>query len=426
MQLKTTIFSLLILSLGLTAAQAQTKNVNRAEDDLKSGKLDEAKELIDQAATNEKTADKAKTWFVKGEVYSAIGADTTGKYKSLSDQPKLEAFEAYKKCLSIDPKFTGMLLTNYKSLTDLYGDFWKDGANAFNSKDYKSALADFKNVKLVNDYLHTLNSGMGNPIDTMAILNIGNSAYNLGEKDTAAVYYQQLADIKYNEQAFVYKVLLAQYRNSDEAKYMAILNEAKALFPNDEDFGNEEVSYYSEKGDMSKLVNKLEEQVSKDPNNFNATLNLAITYDNMANPKDTAETVNDAQHDEYFNKALTYYKKAIDLNPDAYSPAFNLGLLYYNAAARIGKQLGQLTSSKTDQAIQDTLIKKQNDLLDKSLPYLEKAFKTLDSKSTLDPNELVAYKNAIMGLQGVYARQNKMDEYNELKKKLDAADSKAQ
>lgn len=425
MQLKTTIFSLFFIGLGCTAVQAQNKNVNKAEDDIKSGKLDEAKEMIDQAVTNEKTADKAKTWYVKGQVYSAIATDSTGKFKSLSDQPRVEAFNAYQKCLSIDPKFTSMLLTNYKPLNDLYVDFYRSGANAFNSKDYKNALADFKHVKAVNDYLNSLNSGLGSKIDTMAILNIGNAAYNLGQKDTAAVYYQQLADIKYAEQSFVYKVLLAQYRDKDETKYMATLDEAKSLFPNDKDFANEEVSYYSEKGDMDKLVKKLEEQASQDPNNYNTTLNLAITYDNMGNPKDSTKEVTPQQRDEYFNKALTYYKKAIELNPDSYAAPFNLGLMYYNAAAAIGKQLGQLTSSKADQAKQDSLIKKQNGLLDESLPYLEKAYQTLDGKPKLDPNEMVAYKNAIIGLQGVYARQNKMDKYNELKTKLDAADTKA-
>lgn len=426
MQVKTILISLLLVGTGLSAAHSQNKNVNRAEDDLKSGKLDEARQLIDEAATNEKTSDKAKTWYLKGEIYAAIAEkDST---HSLQPDPKLTALQAFKKCLQIDPKYTSMLLTNYKPLSDLYRAFWKDGANAFNAKDYQASFNAFKQVKKLNDYLYGLGLGMGSKIDTMAILNMGNAAYNMGKKDTAVKYYQQLADIGYKQEAFVYKVLLAEYRDKNDSAYLATLAKAKSLFPNDKDFANEEISYYNEKGDMDKLLQKLKQQVAKDPNDYNEVLNLAITYDNMANPKTDSGTTAELppNHDSLFAQAVSYYKKAISLKPDDYAANFNLGLMYYNSAAHLGKQLGQLSASKADQAKQDTLLKRQSVLLDQAMPYLEKAYQVLDAKSKLDPSELAAYKNAIIGLEGVYARQNKMDQYNALKKKLDSADSKAE
>jgi len=427
---KTILCSLLVLGAAVPALNAQTKNVNKAEDDFKSGKLEEAQGLINEAAANEKTSDKAKTWYLKGEIYSALSKKDSAT--ALGSLYRDTAFEAYKQCLKLDSKFPSMLLSNYKPLSDIYVSYWRDGASAFNGKDYKNAFNDFKQVKTVNDYLYGLGLGMGSKMDTMAILNIGNAAFNMGQedpamKDTAAIYYQQLADIKYKDEAFVYRVLLAQYRDKDEAKYVATLDEAKALFPNDKDFASEEISYYNEKGDMSKLVKKLEETIAQDPNNYSAVLNLAITYDNMANPRNDSGKVADlpANHDELFDKAVTNYQKAISLKPDGYAANFNLGLMYYNSAAHLGKELGQLGTTKGDQAKQDSLLKKQDSYLNEATPYLKKAFDILDSKPSLDPNEMAAYKNAIIGLQGVYARQNKMDEYNDLKKKMDAADTKA-
>lgn len=422
--------SLLVFGSAVPALQAQTKNVNKAEDQLKSGKLEEARDLISQAAINEKTSDKAKTWYLKGEIYQALS-----KKDSATAQGTLyrdTAFQAYKQCLKLDPKFPSMLLTNYKPLSDIYVSYWRDGAGAFNSKDYQNAFSDFKQVKVVNDYLFGLGLGMGSKMDTMAILNIGNAAYNMGTqhpamKDTAAIYYQQLADIKYKDEAFIYQVLLTEYRGKDEAKYLATLNEAKTLFPDNKDFASEEISYYNEKGDMTELVSKLKDAIAKDPSNYSAILNLAITYDNMANPRNDSGQVADlpANHDELFNNAVDNYKKAIALKPDGYAANFNLGLMYYNTAAHLGKQLGALGTSKTEQAKQDSLLKQQNTYLDEATPYLKNAFDVLDAKPTLDPNEMAAYKNSIIGLQGVYARQNKMDDYNNLKAKLDAADSKA-
>lgn len=422
--------TLLALGSGLPALTAQTKNVNRAEDDLKGGKLEEARDLINEAAVNEKTSDKAKTWFLKGEIYHGLSKKDSAT--ALGASYRDTAFAAYQQCLKLDPKFASLLLTNYKPLSDIYVSNWRDGAAAFNSKDYQGAFDDFRRVKTVNDYLYSLGLGMGSKMDTMAILNIGNAAYNMGQekpamKDTAAVYYQQLADIKYKGESFIYRVLLTQYRDKDEAKYLATMDEAKALFPNDKDFASEEISYYNEKGDMDKLVSKLEESISKDPNNYSALLNLAITYDNMATPRNDSGEVADlpANHDELFSKAVDNYKKAISAQPDGYAANFNLGLMYYNTAAHLGKMLGTLGTSKSDQAKQDSLLKQQNGYLDEATPYLKKAYDILDAKPSLDPNEMTAYKNAIVGLEGVYARQNKMDEYNELKKKLDAADTKA-
>lgn len=423
MQLKASLFTLLLTGVAFSGAYAQNKNVRKAESSLKSGNLQEARSYILPATQDEKTADKAETWYLKGEIYSALAKKDSGS--AISETYMDTAFSAYKQTLKLDAKYTSMLLSNYKPLSDLYVDYWRNGAAAFNNKDYAAALNDFKKVKQVNDYLHGLGLGLGSEIDTMAILNIGNAAYNLGKKDTAVKYYQQLADIKFKDESFVYKVLLQEYRDKNEDKFKAVLQEAKALFPDDKDFANEEISYYNEKGETDKLVEKLEEEVAKNPEDYNNTLNLAIAYDNMANPKTDSGTTGELppNHDELFNKAVQYYKKAISLKADGYAANFNLGLMYYNAAAHIGSTLG---ASNVSQNQQDSLIKQQNVYLDDALPYLKAAYEALDAKPKLDPNELVAYKNAIIGLQGVYARKSMMDEYNALKKKLDSADSKAQ
>lgn len=423
MQKKTALLFLLLTTLVFTGAYAQNKNVRKAENSLKSGDLKEAQGYINPATKDEKTSKDAKTWYLKGEIYTALAKKDSAT--ALGDAYNDTAFTAYKKCLEIDPKYTSMLLTSYKPLSDLYVEYWKKGATAFNNKDYKAAFSAFKHVKTVNDFLfHVSDSMAGNKIDTMAILNIGNAAYNMGERDTATEYYQRLADLGYKDESFVYKVLLQQYRDSDEDKFFAILGKAKGLFPDDKDFTNSEISYYNEKGETDKLVEKLEEAAKKDPNDYSTILNLAIAYDNMANPKTDTGTSAElpANHDELFEKSVNDYKKAISLNSDGYAANFNLGLMYYNAAAQVGKSLGKLT----DQSKQDTLLAKQNVYLEEALPYLQKAYDILDAKDKLDPNEMAAYKNAIIGLQGVYARKNDMDTYNKMKEKLDNADAKAQ
>lgn len=424
MHRKKILCSLLFASLSLSAF-AQNRNVARAEQYLQSNDLDKARDEINPATTDEKTGNKAKTWYVKGEIYAAIAK--SDKFKSLVQEPNDTAVEAFKKCLEIDPKYTGILLKGYKDLTDIYAAYYKVGADAFNNKDYKTAYTAFKNVKTLNDYLYGLNVGVGTKLDTMAVLNMSNAAYNGDNQDAAIPGYQQLADIKYKE-AFVYRVLLQYYRlHNDEDKYMKVLATAKELFPDDQDIANDEISYYNSTGKTGELLKKLEQRVQQNPNDYDMVLNLAITYDNMANPKDTATgeaAPRPANYDELFNKAVETYKKAISMKPDDYSGNFNLGLMYYNAAASVGREIGQLGSSKEDEAKQEELLKKQNGFLDDAQPYLEKTYSILDAKDKLTSNELAIYKNTLSGLQGVYARKNQMDKYNDLKQKLDAADSK--
>ncbi len=424
MKSKVALLTALLAAFAFSGTMAQNKNVRKAQSSYDDGNLKEAASYINPATKDSKTSDKAKTWYLKGEIYYGLS-----KKDSLSETGEAyrdTAFDAYKETLKLDPKYTTMLLTSYKPLSDLYVDYWKYGANGFNNKDYKAALGAFKRVKKVNDYMQSLELGMGSKIDTMAILNIGNAAYNLGEKDTAVKYYQQLADIDYNKESFVYKVLLQQYKDKDEDKFFAVLEKAKKLFPADQDFTNEEINYYNEKGETDKLISKLKDVVENDPNNYNATLNLAISYDNQANPKSTGDSTATLpeNHEDLFQNAEKYYKKAIALEPDGYAANFNLGLMYYNAAAHLGTVLGNMEGG--DKKKQDSLADRQNHYLEEALPYLDKAYSILDAKDSLTPNEMVAYKNAIIGLQGVYARQSKMDKYNELKKKLEEADSKAQ
>ncbi len=422
--MKKALVSLLFTGLSL-ALFAQNKNVTSAEENLKSGILDKAKTAIDEAITNDKTKDKDKTWYIKGQVYAAIAQ--SDKYKSLAPDAKDQAFEAFKKCLQINPKYPAFLLSQFKGLSDLYASYWGDGAKAFNVKDYNKAYTDFKNVVAVNDLLYGLNMGMGVKMDTAALLNIGNAAYNAGHKDTAAVYYQKLADIKYKDQPFVYSALDNYYRSkNDEADFLKTLAIAKELFPNDQSFTNEEIDYYRATGKMDELVKKLEDAIAKDPNSYDMNFNLGVAYDNLANPKDAAgnEAPSPANYEDLFNKASVSYKKAITLKPDDYGANFNLGLLYYNRAARIGKKMSALGTSKADHAASDTLSKQQDIYLDDALPYLQKTFDVLNPKPSLNATELEIYKSSIQGMQGIYARKNQTDKYNDLKKKMDAADSK--
>ena len=69
---------LLVLLAVQTVAFGQNKNVRKAGNALEKGELAEAKSLIDPALNDEQTKDEADTWLLYGQIYQAIGDDSTG------------------------------------------------------------------------------------------------------------------------------------------------------------------------------------------------------------------------------------------------------------------------------------------------------------------------------------------------------------
>ncbi len=423
----------LVCGVMVLCSAAQKKYIDNAKEDLKSGDLDKAKTFIDQAVTNEKTMGDADSWTLRGQIYQAIGANP--KYEALSPNPDSVAVESFWKSHALKPTGnSGLILAAEQGINKMYGIFWNNAINGFKNKDYVSAYSNFGFAGQVNDLLHSIDTAFGAPMDTLALLNMSKAAYNAGltdstesrYSDSAVLHLEQLAQIKYKD-LFVYQVLLANYlQKKNTERFMATAEVAKQVFPDNTDFAQQEMEYYRETGQMDAYLKQLEAGVQKDPGNYMLNFNLGVTYDDLANPKDSEgnSLPRPANYQDLFDKAANSYKKAVEIKPDEYGPNFNLGLLYYNRAAQYGKQMGDLGQSKKDQMRADSLSKAQNLFLGLAQPYLEKAFAELDAKPKLTGSELNIYQEAITGLKEIYARKNQTDKYNELDQKLKNADSK--
>ncbi len=423
MSTKKTMAIALLFIFACTGAFAQNKNVRKAKKALQKGDLKEAVNWIKPATTDEKTGEKAETWYVMGNIYSKLAHKDSLNEKG--EAYRDTAYAAYKKTLKIDPKYNAMLISSYLPLRQLYRRYWAYGVNGFNNNDYKASFHAFKKV---NDEINFTKdfelSVLPDDIDTMVLLNIGNAAYRAEMKDSAVRYYQKVVDMGYDKESFVYKILLQQYRDSDEDKFFSILEKGKKLFPDDKDFSQIAINYYKMHDEVDKLVDNLEEEVKANPDDYDKVFNLAHAYDNLANKDRDSSATGPDQRPEYLKKAVKYYNQALKIQPESYGASFNLGLLYYNQAAHIEQKMNNLTDEQRKAGVADSLTNQEEKVLNEAFPHLKKAYDILDAKSTLDENELAAYKNAIHGLEGIYARRDESDKYDELEKKLDAADSK--
>jgi len=239
---------------------------------LQSGTLDKAKTAIDKDVSEGKSAAKAKTWLVRGQVYQAIANDQTGVYSKLDSNAAMTAYESYKKGLEVEPNGgkSGKELTEALVSTDLYNAFMRQGAIRYQSKNYPDAL------KLMSM------AGNINPKDTLAALYSGIAAQQGQQNSVAKEQFERYAS-NGGKDPSVYYSLASLYRNDKEIdKAISAIDKGLVALPNNKDLGAERVNILLTSNRMDEAVAGMKQMVEKDPGNVQNVVNLAIIYDNAA------------------------------------------------------------------------------------------------------------------------------------------------
>ncbi len=413
---------LLAIGLGLTVSSfAQKAKINEAAKALKTAQdllsvnqsagatapLRDAKSAIDAAVLDPSTSSNAKAWYTKAAIYMSMQevADLN------SANPYNDALAALKKAAELDKKITSE--EQYPSIM-ANGAFYSynDGVTAMNASEYSKSYQLFKQTV---DLLGTEGGKYykGNlQVDTIAArakLFEGYSAFYDNKFDVAVPILKESAINKITaNESNVYLLLSQAYEKLKNPKeQLAIIEEGKKKFPNDKNITNAELNYYINSGKQDEMLAKLEDAISKDPNNSVLPFNLGIVYRDMAKV-DKAPT---PQTDEYFQKAATAYKKALSLDPNRLAYLYELGALYYNKAGYYNNAMMALTG--TDKASIDKakeLKSKRDEYFNAAIEYLEKArtqFKA--KKSSLTDSEMRDYSNTLSALNSIYVNLDQED-----------------
>ncbi|MCY7359643.1 MAG: hypothetical protein LH609_19740 [Rudanella sp.] len=239
---------------------------------LQAGTLDKAKTAIDKDVSDAKSAAKAKTWLVRGQVYQAIANDQTGVYSKLDSNAAMTAYESYKKGLEVEANGgkSGKELTEALASTDLYNAFMRQGATKYQAKNYPDAL------KLMSM------AGNINSKDTLAALYSGIAAQQAQQNGVAKEHFERYA-ANGGKDASVYYSLASLYRNDKEIdKAISAIDKGLVALPNNKDLGAERVNILLSSNRMDEAVAGMKQMVEKDPANVQNIVNLAILYDNAA------------------------------------------------------------------------------------------------------------------------------------------------
>lgn len=412
---------LLALLFSFAAISVQAQNLEEINDMVAKQEWDKAKAAIDKYLSNPKKANDANGWYFKGLIYNEIAK--SDKFKHLAPDGRMEAFNAFKKTLELEPKNVRMGLEQHVRLFDIYNGYFDAGASAYNSKNYEEAMKQFKNALLVEEYVASNNFSYNNfsfpQFDTSLVQNIALSAYQANNKDEAAIWYQRIADKRIGGKDFleVYQFLLDHYNKkgdmTNKAKILAI---GRELYPENDYWCVVDLENVDEK-DKPKLFAKYDEILSGDCKNaYSVSFNYAAEIYNYLYTGDNKPT-NYAQLQNRLEEVL---KNTISVRNTADANLL-MAKHMYNMVYDLQDAMRAIKGTKPEDAKKRADLKAQMIAkADQMIPYAQSAYDIFDAKDTLKPVEKATFRSVAEYLSSAYELKGQKDKAEAYSKKRDS------
>jgi tetratricopeptide (TPR) repeat protein len=374
--LKITSLYLTLLFLGYTfntQAQSPTSAKTAYDDygskrmlvDSKLGKiedaytaLEKAKKAIDEAILNEKHNTKSKTWLYRGQIYTAVANEQAGSDKSWDENALITAQEAFKKAQELEPankdiakevkdRFYPAALNTSIKFYNVGNKLQKEEKDAESTKAYQMSL---KAAHICEQIA---------PQDTLAYILAISAAYPLKDFDAYKNATEKLIAIPEFKEKGSYIEYLAFYYRDNEKNSTKALELAKKGIDFDPDNSNLMglmIELLDKENRVEEALAMLKTQVSKNPNDAKAHLNLGILYEKLKKPED----------------AFNSYQKSIDLDPN-FDALYSAGAVVYNKGAEIMKVVNVMSADEYNKKGKAEEARASEELK-KALPFFEKAY----------------------------------------------------
>ncbi len=414
----------LIMVVGAYAQDAQkaiktvNKNIGKFNIDPagSAGLLEESITILEEAFKSEAIMNDPEAWNTKGQLFNEISkSEINAKilkpdYAFKHPDASLIAFEAFQNGIAKQLKKFHVkdALAGIRENEDYLNN---TGIFYFQEQNYDAACKYFEASLIAYDVLKK-NKAESRLDEGNAKIDqefyTGVSAYYGSDNKKALPYFETLV-ANGNAQVLVYVGLFTIYSETDEAKAFKYLDEAKKIYPDENEVLFAEINYYIKTNKLDDLVNKLKQAIAKEPDNVSVYNALGNVYDQLNQKERTAGNLEKA--DEYFNAALDYFTQVTTKDPKNFDAVYSSGALYYNKAAGMVDALNKLSNDLTPAGFKkyDALKAEMDKLFNEALPYFLKA-------ETLNDKDL----NTVIAIKEIYARQGKLDKSAEYKVKMDA------
>ena len=412
------ILSFFLLAASFTAMAQSIDDIRTAAG---KNQWDKAKEGIDKYLTNEKNAKKGEGWFLKAQIYNGI-ARAENAATLYNGDARVEAFNAYKKYLEVDPKGIEGTMNQHSPLFDIAFGYQEKATNAFNSKKFDEALENFRNAEPVQEYIVKKQFTYGNfafaAFDTQLYLNIAASAINAKKEDVAVAYYQRVIDQKIKGESYdeIYRYVVDYYdKKGDKAntdKYLAI---AKQVYPDDPFWC--EVGLAAVENDKPKLFAKFEEKVTSGCANYGILYNYAVELYNYTYVAENGKLPDDRANTQ--KKLEEVLKKALEIKPEGTEANMLMARHHLAIVNELGDSYDAIKGTKPED------VKKKNDIntqigkkFDDVFPYIDKLYTYYSTKTDLKQSEKVQLKIVTQMMLNYWESKKNKEKIKEFQDKL--------
>lgn len=360
------------LCLVASASFGQKKAVKEAQSIAKetNANYDEARTLIKGAMENPETKDMAETWYAAGFIEDQqfsnertkqiLGQqpDETVMYTALFNELPyfLKSYELDQQPNEkgkIKPKFTKKI-KDILSSNHVY--YINGGAYYFDQRDYQKAYDFFQQYLQIADLPmfegERTAERDSNFMTVQFYAAVAATQLNNSELAIAALERAKTTDFRAND---VYQYLCYEYEQAkDTVNLEKTLKEGMQKFPEEKYYLLSLINTYIYSNRNQEAIEYLNTAIASEPNN-------AQLYDVMGRVYETGLK-------DYAN-AEKYFAKALEMDPENADILSNLGRIYYNQAVQKQAEANGIS----DQAKYQEELAKAKEMFSKALPYFEKA-----------------------------------------------------
>ena len=333
----------------------------------------EARTKIKSALENEETKNAAQTWYTAGQIES-LQFDTENTKQMLGQQPDeaamynalAQVYPYFAKAYDLDklpdakgrvrPKYTKDMKSILKANLPYYmngGGYFFEQRDYQKSYDFFNQYIEISDSPLMKDGEKAVAEVDSSYIYATYYAAIAVSQLNDSPTTIKAMKRASKLDFKKNE---MLQYLSEEYKNAqDTVNWEGVLNEGLAAFPKESYFLFNLISVYISSNRNEQALNFINTAIQNEPGN-------AQLYD-------VAGRVYESGLRDYA-KAEEFFKKSVELDGENAESQSNLGRIYFNQGVT---QLDE-ANNIADVKVYNEEKEKAKDLFRKALPYFEKAY----------------------------------------------------